>query len=444
MLSRLPHPFVLLAGGIVLGAILTHVVPAGEYARRTDPGSGRSFVEAGTYHAVPAAPASVLGMLRAVPRGFTDAADVIASVFLVGGAFVVIERTGALALALAALARRLGRRSHLAVAACCVLFAAGGAIENMQEEVVALVPTLVLLATRVGATPLTAVAMSAGAAAVGAAFSPINPFQAGIAQQAAGLQPFSGPWPRVAVLLPALAIWTWAVMRQVRGGAGPVAPGEPASGAITARTAVVLGLVLAGLAVFILGLTRWGWGFQELSAVFVAVGILAGLAGGLRAGGTAAAFADGFREMAYAAVLIGVARGIFVVLQEGHVIDTIVRALAEPLAGAPRAVGVLAMVGLQSVIHIPVPSVSGQAVLTLPILAPVADLLQISRQAAVLAYQTGAGLAELVTPTNGALMAVLAAAGVPYQSWLRFVLPLWLGLLALGSLAALALAFTGA
>jgi len=186
----------------------------------------------------------------------------------------------------------------------------------------------------------------------------------------------------------------------------------------------VLALVVAGLALFLTGLTRWGWGFQELSAIFIAVGMLAGLVGGLGAGGTAAAFSEGFREMAYAALLIGVARGIFVLLQDGHVIDTLVRAMADPLVDAPRAVAVLGMVGVQALVHLPVPSVSGQAVLTLPILAPVMDLLHLDRQAAVLAYQTGAGLTELVTPTNGALMAVLAAAGVPFDAWLRFALPL--------------------
>ena len=183
---------------------------------------------------------------------------------------------------------------------------------------------------------------------------------------------------------------------------------------------------------------RAGGGFDELSAVFLGVAILAGLVGGLGAGGTAAAIADGFREMAFAALLIGVARGIFVVLDDAHIVDTLVRGLAAPLAQVPAPVAVLGMVGLQTAVHIPVPSVSGQAVLTLPVLAPLSDLLQIGRQATVLAYQTGAGLCELIAPTNGALMAVLAAAGVRYEHWLRFVWPAWAALLTLGTVAALA------
>ena len=143
------------------------------------------------------------------------------------------------------------------------------------------------------------------------------------------------------------------------------------------------------------------------------------------------------QSQAFAALLIGFARGIFVVLNDGHVIDTLVRALSTPLEGLPPAVAVAGMVGLQTLIHVPVPSVSGQAVLTLPILAPLSDLLQVSRQVTVLAYQTGAGLCDLITPTNGALMAMLAAAGVRYDQWLRFALPFWAALAALGTAGAL-------
>ena len=443
MRIRVPHTLVLLMGGIALAAALTHVVPAGEYARRTDEATGRQVVEPGTYHAVPASPAGVMDLLRAVPRGIGEAADVIAVVFLVGAAFAVVDRTGALRAVFAALVRRLGTRAWLAIPLCCLLFATGGALENMQEEIIALVPALVLLAARVGGNPLTAVAMSLGSAAIGAAFSPVNPFQVGIAQQMVAVPMFSGSGPRLALLAVALVVWIWAVLRQARSVTGvPRQEAEAPADAWSVRSGLVMACVAGGFAVFLVGQAVSGWGFDELSAVFLAVGIMAGLAGGLGPGGTASAFVDGFREMAFAAVLIGFARGIFVVLNDGHVIDTLVRALATPLEGLPPAVAVAGMVGLQTLVHVPVPSVSGQAVLTLPILAPLSDLLHISRQVTVLAYQTGAGMCELITPTNGALMAVLAAAGVRYDQWLRFVLPFWAVLVALGTAGALlALAF---
>ena len=438
MRLRVPHTLVLLMGGIALAAALTHLVPAGEYARRTDEATGRQVVEPGTYHTVPSSPAGVMDLLRAVPRGIGEAADVIAVVFLVGAAFAVVDRTGALRAAFAALVRRLGSRAWLAIPLCCLLFATGGALENMQEEIIALVPALVLLAARVGGNPLTAVAMSLGSAVVGAAFSPVNPFQVGIAQQIVGIPMFSGFAFRLVLLAVALLVWMWAVLRQVRGVTGAPAPEvESLVDAWSPRAGLVMACVGGGFAVFLVGQATSGWGFDELSAVFLAVGLLAGLAGGLGLGGTAAAFVDGFREMVFAALLIGFARGIFVVLNDGHVIDTLVRALSTPLEGLPPAVAVAGMVGLQTLIHVPIPSVSGQAVLTLPILAPLSDLLQISRQVTVLAYQTGAGMCDLITPTNGALMAMLAAAGVRYDQWLRLALPFWAALAALGTAGAL-------
>ena len=157
--------------------------------------------------------------------------------------------------------------------------------------------------------------------------------------------------------------------------------------------------------------------------------------GGLGASGTAQAFVTGFTSMAYAAMLIGFARAIFVVLDEGRIIDTIVHALVAPLQSLPIVLSALGMLIVQAAVHAPVPSVSGQAVLTMPVLVPMSDLIGLSRQVVVLAFQYGAGLMELLTPTNGALMAVTAAAGVKYGDWLKFAVPLFAALLALSAAA---------
>jgi uncharacterized ion transporter superfamily protein YfcC len=165
------------------------------------------------------------------------------------------------------------------------------------------------------------------------------------------------------------------------------------------------------------------------------MGIIAGLIGGLGITGTANAFIEGFRSMAFAALLIGFARAISVVMEEGLIIDTVVHGLASPLTGLPVSLAALGMMAVQFAIHFPVPSVSGQAVLTLPVFVPLADLIHLQRQVAVLSYQYGAGLCELITPTNGALMAILAAAGVRYDQWIRAILWPFLALLLLGALA---------
>jgi uncharacterized ion transporter superfamily protein YfcC len=428
-----------MVGCTLLAAALTWVLPAGKFQRRDDPVTGRSVVVAGTYQSVEPAPVGPFGALVAVPRGLTDAADVVFFVFLVVGAFGVVEQTGALRRVVDWLVRRLARREILVVPVAGLAFALGGILMQTQEELIAFVPVLLLLTRRLGFTPLTAVAMSLGTAAVGAAFSPINPFQVGIAQKVAELPLASGSAFRLAVLVPALALWLGYTMRYaLRSRVAPEAATLEKGTALDWRQAAVLLLVLGTFVLFVVGVRRFEWDFSQMAALFFAMGIAAGLAGRLGVAGTADAFVEGFRSMALAALLIGFARAIFVVLEEGRIVDTVVHALFTPLSHLPVALSALGMMAVHTVVHLPVPSTSGQAVLTLPVLVPVADLLGLSRQVAVLAYQYGAGLCELVTPTNGALMAMLAAAGVRYDGWFGFVLPVYALLAALGAAAIIA------
>ena len=443
-IPRLPHPLALMTACILIAGALTYVVPAGKYERRDDPATGREMVIPGTYARVDPNPLSPLEIGLAVPKGIIDAGDVLAVVFLGGGAFVVIEKTAALHVALAWLIGRLRRREALAIPIVAIAFGAMGALENMQEEIIALAPVLVLLTMRLGFSPVTAVAMSLGASAVGAAFSPINPFQVAIAQQASAIPMFSGAGFRTVTLLIALALWIAGTMRHARRNPSRLnIPGsdelnrEYSTGMNFGRAGLILLVVALAFAAFVTGLVKFGWGFNELSALLFAAGVLGGLIGRLGVNGTAEAYVQGFRDMAFAALLIGFARAIFVALNEGLIIDTIVHGLFTPLESLPRSAAALGMMAAQAAIHVPVPSVSGQAVLTMPILAPLSDLLGISRQVAVLAYQFGAGLCELITPTNGALMAILAASKVRYEDWIRFVLPMWLLLSGFGAVVIL-------
>jgi uncharacterized ion transporter superfamily protein YfcC len=325
----------------------------------------------------------------------------------------------------------------------------------MQEEIIAFVPVLLLLVRRLGFDPLTAVAMSVGSAGIGAAFSPINPFQVGIAQQIAELPPLSGGAFRTAFLTLALVIWVAGTMRyagQTRTGAGgsgreaAEVGGTPAlalTSVTSGRQGVILALVVSAFVLLVLGMLRLGWGFDEMSALFFVMGLAAGLVAGFGWSGTAEAFVSGFRAMAGAALVVGFARAIYIALDEGRILDTLVHTLFTPLEHLPLAASAVGMMAAHTLIHIPVPSVSGQAVLTIPVLVPLSDLLQLSRQVTVLAYQYGAGLCDLLTPTNGALIAILAAAGVPFERWLRFILPLWAVLFGLGAFALMVAIATG-
>ena len=417
---RLPHPIILLLGAIGVAAALTWVLPAGEYERRDDPATGRRIAVAGTYHRVEAAPVGPFRAVMAVPRGFAAGIDVVMTVLIVGAAFFMVDRLGTLRMLVGAIVRRFAGRGLFAIPLVALFFTLGGALENMQEEIIPLIPVLILLGRGIGVDALTVVAMSAGAAMVGSAFGPTNPFQAGIALKLAELPPLAGGGLRFLMLVIGYSLWVVWTARHATRNRQTVETMTDDGKRLTRRDVLVVACVALPLATYLYGVTRLSWGFDELSAVFLVGGTAAGLIGGLGATGTVRAFLEGMQALLPAASMVALARSISLVLADGRVIDTILHALATPLSQVPAvATGVL-MIPVHALIHIPVSSVSGQAALTMPIFVPLGDLVGLSRQAVVLAYQTGAGLMELLTPTNGALMAVLLAAGVPFQRWVRF------------------------
>jgi uncharacterized ion transporter superfamily protein YfcC len=417
---RLPHPVILLLGAIAVAAALTWVLPAGEYERRDDPTTGRRVAVAGTYHRVDAAPVGPFRAVMAVPRGFAAGIDVIMTILLVGAAWVVVDKLGTLRVLVGSVVRRFTGRGLLAVPLVALFFTMGGALENMQEEIIPLIPVLLLLGRGIGVDAVTVVAMSAGAAIVGSAFGPTNPFQAGIALKLAELPPLAGGGLRFVTLVAGYATWVFWTMRYAKRNPQPVEAVAADGRALSRRDLAIISCVLLPFAAYLYGVMRLGWGFDELSAAFLIGGVAAGLLGGLGAAGTVRAFLEGMQALLPAATMVALARSISLVLADGRVIDTILHALATPLGTLPpEATGVM-MIPVHALIHIPVSSVSGQAALTMPIFVPLGDLVGLSRQAVVFAYQTGAGLMEMLTPTNGALMAVLLAADLPFSKWVRF------------------------
>lgn len=416
---RLPHPVILLGGAVLVAALLTWLLPAGEYDRRNDPGTGRRVVVAGTYHPVAPAPVGPFAAAVAVPRGFAEAADVIAVVLFVGGAWVVVDRLGTLPAVVALLVGRFARRGLWVIPVVSVFFAVMGALENMQEEIIPLIPALMVLGEGIGVDDVSVVAMSAGAAMVGSAFGPTNPFQAGIALKLAELPPLARGGLRLSMLIAGVGIWIALTMRHAAARRRPQRAAMDA-GSFDRRHGVILAIVLAPMAAYVYGALRLDWGLNELSGAFLLGGLIAGLAGGLGLAKTTTTYVEGMQALLPAALLVGVARSISLVLADGHVVDTILMRLVTPLGRLSALSAALLMIPFHALVHVAVPSVSGHAVLTMPIFAPVADVLGFSREAPVLAYQTGGGLMEMASPTNGALMAVLLAAGVPLGRWLRF------------------------
>lgn len=311
------------------------------------------------------------------------------------------------------------------------------------------------LARALGYDAIVGAAIPFVGSAAGFAAAFFNPFTVGVAQGIAGLPLFSGAGFRVGLWVATTAVtiaFVLAYARRIRSdplksplhAAVPVAPGSRAAGedapALTSRQRAVFVVLLGGIALLVWGVLPparggFGWYIVEIAALFLALGVVIGLVAGLGVNGTAAAFGDGIRQLAETAVIIGVARGIVVVLQDGQVIDTILHAVASALEGTSAAGAAMAMFAFQTGINFFIVSGSGQAALTMPLMAPLADLLGITRQTAVLAFQMGDGFTNMIVPTNAVLMGVLSLAGVPWTVWARWMLPLQLLLFVLGLVA---------
>ncbi len=414
---------VLLLGAVMVAAAATWVLPAGEYDREVKEGTSREVVVPGTYHQVDAAPVGPAAAVLAVPRGIVAGADVVVVILFVGGAFAMLERTGALGRLVGGLVGRT-TRPRLVVVFVSLLFATLGALVNVHEEIIALVPVLVVLSRGLGFGSLTALGMSVGAAVTGSAFGPTNPFASGIANRFSELPLGAGVGIRSAITVVAVTVWILYVLWQsTRDDVHPASVNVDTSSPPSVRDGVLLALLLIPFVPYVAGVIWRDWGFNELSAVFLVAAFAVGLTARLGVRGTMVEYLKGMDALLSAALFVGVARAISVVLADGRVIDTIVYGLSKPLEHVPGALAAGLMVPVHMLLHVPVMSNSGQAALVMPIMAPLADLLGFSREIAVLAFLTGAPTMDLLVPTNGALLAMLVAGGVPYTRWLRYAIP---------------------
>jgi uncharacterized ion transporter superfamily protein YfcC len=379
-----------------------------------------------------------------VPRGFAAAADIIFFIFIVGGAFAVVRATGAPDAGIAALLRRLGHVPGLLLFGGMFVFAVGSSTIGMAEEYLPFVPLLLVLCVGMGYDAVTAVGVVCLGFGIGYGVATINPFTVLVAQDIAGLEPGSGLGFRLMLFPVFLGIgfhhlWRYAQRVKRDPTTSLVAdqeiplPGPPADAThMTAIHVVSLALTVGAFALIVLGIQAWGWGLREMGAVFLGLTVVLGgvlaARGRMDADTVARAFCTGAAELMTTALLVGFARAIIVVLEEGRVVDTIIHAIATPLGHLGASAAAVGMFVVQGLCSFVIPSGSGQAYVTMPIMAPLGDLVGVSRQTAVLAFQLGDGLTNSIVPTNAVLVGYLAMAGVPLERWLRFALPLTLKL----------------
>ena len=408
--------------------------------------TGRTRVVPGTYRTLGETnPLPWCTALLSIPKGLAEAQDVIFFVFLIGGVIAILRATGSIDALIGATLRRFSATPILLIGGMSTLFALGSSTIGMAEEYLPFVPILLSMGLAMRMDAIVALGIVYVGYGVGYGCAALNPFTVLIGQSIAGLEIYSGQWLRWILWTACLAVGIHHLVRygkRIQANPSKSLVGDvdyssvepPAEIAFNWRHFVVLGSFVGGIVFFIWGVNAREWYLTEMGAIFLAIGIIAAIVGKLSPNKTAEEFCKGAGELTTTALLIGFARTIQVVLDDAQVTHTVIAGISnvlEPTGGYVAAVG---MLGVQTLVNFFIPSGSGQAFVTMPIMVPLADLTGVTRQTAVLAYQMGDGFTNTIIPTNPVLMGMLFMGKIPYQRWLQFMVPLLLKFYVIGIL----------
>lgn len=439
-----PHVFVLLFSIIVIVSILTYFIPSGEFERDVTE-DGRTVIVDGTYEQVSGETIGFFDIFQMIHKGIVEGADIVSFILIIGGAFGILNATRAIDSGLIWIAERTKGRELIIIPIVMTFFALGGATFGMSEETIPFVLIAIPLALRVGFDSIVGIAMVLVGVYAGYAGAFLNPFTIGVAQGIAELPLFSGLGFRVIVWLLYTGISIAFVMlyaNKVRKDptkssmykldqSFKVEDSEETK--LTKRQIYIIGLFLLTIVGLGIGVMVYDWYIIEITALFLLMGIISGILYGMRANQIADKFVDGIKDIVLAAVSVGFAYGILVTLQESLTIDTILFTVSTWLNEIPTSFTAIGMYIVQALMNFLVPSGSGQAALTMPIMTPLADLTEVSRQTAVFAFQLGDAISNVFIPTSGIVMGALAIARVSWIKWMRWILPLMVIQYALGA-----------
>lgn len=445
---KVPHVYAIIFALMVIFAVLTWIVPSGSYQRQEV--NGREVTVAGTYEQSEKTyideetgdevdlRQGVFDVLQAPTRGIQEAIEVVAFILIVGGSFQVITKTGAITSGMGRVVRRFKNKDILIIPIAMVLFALGGTSFGMAEETLPFFAIFMPIMMAMGFDSMTAFMVVFVGARTGYIASTINPFNVLIAQGILGIQGNPQLWLRMIawVVLTAVAI-TWVVLYARRVKKNPessitfeddiakkveFAADESALDAeFTGRQKGVLAVFIAGMCLIIWGLVNQGWYMNEISAVFLAMGLLAGVIAGFSQDVIAQEFVAGIADFAFSAIVVGLARGILVIASDGMIIDTILNALATGLGGIPAVLFTTLLYAVENLLAILVPSSSGLAALTAPIFGPLTELMGLNPEAPVWALSMGSATMSLICPTSAILVAGLGVCKIKLGQWWKTV-----------------------
>lgn len=436
---KVPHTLVIISAIILLVSIATYVVPGGAYEKAVND-LGKNVVVDGSFKYIENEPQGLFAILQAPIQGIVDSGEIIAFLFIVGGAFNIISRTKAIDFGIVNIVNVFKGKEILIIPIITTIFSLGGAVFGMYEESVPFVAILVPLMLALGYDSIMAVAVTYLACALGFSSAMLNPFTVGIAQSIAEIPMFSGIAYRTIIWVITTIVGCAFLMMYARKikknpELSPVYESdkikranlqnfEEDHGKFTLTHKVILASLATCIGVIVWGVLAKGFWIPQIAAVFLITGLFSGIIGRLSGDEMADAFIEGAKGMIGAAVMIGFARAIVIVAENASIIDTILYNLSNVIGQLPSLLAACIMYPIQMFINFFVGSGSGQAALTMPILAPLGDLIGVSRQLTVLIFQFGDGFSNIIFPTSGILIACLGIAGVPFGKWFKWVMPL--------------------
>lgn len=431
-----PHVYILLWALILLFALLSYIIPAGSFEMTA--AGGREVIDPETFQYTEKTPVSMMQFLTALPRGMQQSAQIVFLIFVVGGSFAVLQETRAIDAGIGRLTRALKDKAILLIPLMMILFSLGAAAFGMLEELIVFIPIFISVMLAAGYDSITGTAIVLASSGIGFAGAFANPFTVQVSQSIAEVPALSGMWYRLLILLAMLTAGIWYVLHYARKiHKDPKLSSVyqidrerqntidfdnlPAFGG---REKAVLAVFFLALVLLLVGSLRLGWWLDEICGLFIGMAIAVGVVSKMGFNRFGEVFAQGMAEIAAGALVVGFASGILVVMNDSNIINTILHGASVLLGSFPAAIAAVGMYIFQCLLNYLVPSGSGQAAMSMPILAPLADMVDVTRQTACIAFQLGDGISNVFTPTAGSLVASLALAKIPWSKWAKWIAPL--------------------
>ncbi|WP_438296653.1 YfcC family protein [Sporosarcina sp. FA15] len=433
---EMPDTYVILFLVLLLAVIATYITPAGSFDREEVNGIER--VIPNTYSEVENNSAGLMDIFLALQSGMVQSGSLIFLVLFAGGAFEVIERSGAIKGGILRAVNKTQGKEFWLIAIISLLFALGGAVGAVANSVIPFVAIGIIIARALRLDAIVAVAITFGATFAGFNVGFLNPYTVGIAQSIAGLPLFSGMTLRIITFIVIVGVtifYTWRYAKKIlddpsKSLIGVLENSGDSEGELiapfTVRHKLILSFVGLALLFFVFATIQFKWSIDHMAAFFIIIGLVSGIISGMNYNKVAHVFLEGCQKLVYGALIIGVARAILIIMENAQILDTAVNALAIPLETLPPVLAALGMFVANAALNFLVPSGSGQAMIAMPILSPLADMVGVTRQVAVQAFQFGDGFTNSIFPTSGPLMASLAVAGVSWIKWAKWMFPLFL------------------